>query len=281
MKLIRYLLSHALLIGFFVALGMGYYYRTHLFSEDVNTRIDHTVYRLMVLARLSPEQAESVTPTAQVDQGDQIPSGVTQSPRTDDQSAQTESVISPPPADAVSSPETEQLQTDVQTATETTEATEEVTEQAVESTSPAESVLAETQRASESAVVQENVEVDSSPIEEQEQIPAVSADKEAITTSHAELINQARLAFQSGDSKKAITLYQELSSLNPDDPNAYGELGNIFYIQGKWKQAGQAYYEATVRLLRRGQTGQVQYLYRVIHGLDRESAEKLRSQLGR
>ena len=58
-------------------------------------------------------------------------------------------------------------------------------------------------------------------------------------------------------------------------------MGNIFYIQGKWKEAGQAYYEAAIRLMRQGQTGQVQYLDRVIHGLDKESAEKLSSQMGR
>ena len=281
MKLIRYLLSHTLLIVFFVALGMGYYYRTQLFSEEVNARIDGTVHRLMVLARLSPEQTEPVIQRTELSPVVQIPSDATQLPRTDDKIAKTEPVISLSAADAVSNIEKEQLKTDTQTVTETTETTEQVTEEAVESTNHTESALAETERTSESVVEQGNVETNSTSTEGQEQIPAVSTDKEAITKSHAELINRARLAFQNGDSKKAIRLYQELGSLNPDNPNAYGELGNIFYLQGKWKQAGQVYYEAAVRLLRQGQTGQVQYLYRVIHGLDRESAEKLRRQLAR
>ena len=105
-------------------------------------------------------------------------------------------------------------------------------------------------------------------------------DKAVAATSHVDLLNQARSAFQNGMPEQAIELYEKLSELNPDDPNVHGELGNVFYAQGMWKQAGTAYYEAARRLLTQGEMGQVQYLYRVIQGLDPDSAEKLRGQLG-
>jgi len=88
------------------------------------------------------------------------------------------------------------------------------------------------------------------------------------------------MAFLDGKVEQAIQLYAQLTELNGNDPNIPGELGNVLYSQGKWKEAGAAYYEAATRLLARGEMGQVQYLYRVIQGLDPESAEKLRSQLG-
>ena len=98
--------------------------------------------------------------------------------------------------------------------------------------------------------------------------------------SHFELINQARHVYQCGDITNSIDLYRELGELYPEDPNVYGELGNVFYSKGEWKQASLAYYEAALRLHKRNQQEQIHYLYRVIQGLDPETAEKLRGQLG-
>lgn len=303
MKLIRYLLSHALLLAFFLALGFAYYNRAQLFSDDINAKIDNTVQRGMARVRSFPEQPKPVTQTSESGQvvatetvaqeapvgADQVPSEVAQSSEIDVEPAQTESVTSLPvddtAVDSASDADMQQVQIATQTTTETTtentgsESSGEVTEQTVEATNPAEPALSETEATSETVVAQASEAPDSASTAEQ--VPAVSTDKEAVTKSNAELLNHARLAFQSGDSNKAITLYRELSDLNPDDPNAYGELGNVLYSQGRWQQAGQAYYEAATRLLQQGQMEQVQYLYRVIHGLDRESADKLRSQMGR
>jgi len=49
MKLIRHLLSHGLLIAFLIAVGFAYYYRTVLFSEQVNEQIDSGVFSTMKL----------------------------------------------------------------------------------------------------------------------------------------------------------------------------------------------------------------------------------------
>ena len=96
-----------------------------------------------------------------------------------------------------------------------------------------------------------------------------------------DLLNQAIFAHQIGNDFNAIELYRELIQSYPDDPNVYGELGNVYYSKGKWKQASQAYYEAAVRLHKVEKTQQINYLVRVIEGLDPETAKKLNEQLGR
>lgn len=320
MKLIRYLLSHIILLAFLVALGFAYYYRAHLFSDNINARIDSTVHRVMVLVKLSPEQpeaSEQSLPVTETEprQADTVaaqeapavieedPAMVAQVSETDAEATKDEASTSQPAADPAIAPATdtvteaaidqEQAQATEATTDDTVEATEPATEQVTEADSaepdpvpatapaPADSTPEQAPQVTETVVAQGTDVSQSVPATEPDQTAAASTDKEAVATSHAELIGQARLAFQSGDSNKAISLYQELSDLNPDDPNAYGEMGNVLYAQGKWKEAGKAYYEAAIRLKRQGRMGQVQYLFRVIQGLDQESAEKLRSQLAK
>ena len=76
-------------------------------------------------------------------------------------------------------------------------------------------------------------------------------------------------------------LYIELTQLEQDNPDAFGELGNVYYSQGKWNEAGQAYYQAAVRLITEGNHNQVAYLHRVIKGLNAEHAEKLSQKMMR
>lgn len=93
------------------------------------------------------------------------------------------------------------------------------------------------------------------------------------------MLLMARQTFWNGDVKASEKLYLDLTSKKDSDPDAYGELGNVYYSQGKWKQAGKAYFEAASRLLELGKHDQVSYLLRVIQGLDSESAAKLRNQI--
>ena len=62
MKLIRHLLSHALLLAFLIALAFAYHYRGQLFSADINATIDNTVHKVMVLVKLIPKTSK---PSAQ------------------------------------------------------------------------------------------------------------------------------------------------------------------------------------------------------------------------
>lgn len=94
-----------------------------------------------------------------------------------------------------------------------------------------------------------------------------------------QMISMARQSFWNGNAQLSEKFYLDLAKSEDADPDVYGELGNVYYAQGKWKQAGKAYYEAAIRLLELKQGGQVGYLLRVIQGLDAESAEKLRQKM--
>lgn len=304
MKLIRYILSHAILLGFLVALGFAYYYRAQLFSQEVTTLIDRSVHKAMVMAKLAPEGSDPVSPAEPAVSSPTDDSQVAQETITEPvaQTEQLEAAGTPVDTSVVETSSeagsgpvlSEQPQEQAVTESELTAEQNEVSETEMAKPESAESgdteeavkveeVATETEKpeAQPEQVASVATEKEAADMAQPEQAESLSSDKEAVAKSHTELLNQARLAFQSGNSDKAVSLYKELSDLNPDDPNVYGELGNIFYSQGKWKQAGQAYYEAATRLLQKGQRGQVQYLHRVIQGLDQESAEKLRAQLGR
>lgn len=94
-----------------------------------------------------------------------------------------------------------------------------------------------------------------------------------------EMLLVARQTFWNGNPLGSEKIYLDLVKLHESSPDVYGELGNVYYSQGKWEQAGKAYYQAAVRLLDLKQTQQVNYLLRVIQGLDAESAEKLKLKI--
>jgi len=95
------------------------------------------------------------------------------------------------------------------------------------------------------------------------------------SSAERELLINARTAFNQRSLRESEKYYIELTQFDNNNPDPFGELGNVYYSQGKWDEAGQAYYEAAVRLLKQGNQSQVLYLQRVISGLNTELAEKL------
>ncbi|NOY66317.1 MAG: hypothetical protein GXP13_02765 [Gammaproteobacteria bacterium] len=98
------------------------------------------------------------------------------------------------------------------------------------------------------------------------------------TMSKHHLLMKARSSFFSKNITLSEQYYIQLSQLDLDNPDVYGELGNVYYSQGKWNKASQAYYEAAVRLLAKGNNARAFYLQRIIQGLNPDLAVKL-SQL--
>ena len=140
------------------------------------------------------------------------------------------------------------------------------------------------------ALLEKNAEVISPTEEKNDSDVAYSKDTaeqlavaESPSVDTKQVLHTARKLFWSGNVQGSEKLYRELISLDNGNPDAYGELGNVYYTQGNWKQAGEAYYEAAVRLLEQNNNDQtvdrVSYLLRVIQGLDKESAEKLRNKI--
>lgn len=257
MKLLRYLLSHGILLLLLVALAFAYYYRAQLFSSDINARIDGVVNKSLAWTEVFADKRSTTSPSMEQPQAS---------------SPEVNNIESPTAEPSMPVPVTARQDQDVVISQEMGE---QQSEQANEQAAEQEALPTP---AAEPATSTAMANTDESSTEQAAVEPV--NDQTAAANPQLDLLNQARIAFQSGKADESIKLYEELRELNPSDPNVHGELGNVLYAQGKWQQAGEAYYEAATRLLEQGQGGQVQYLYRIIQGLDQESAEKLRSRLG-
>lgn len=115
--------------------------------------------------------------------------------------------------------------------------------------------------------------------DEDEVVATGSSDRDFVGID--DLWLQARAAYGRGDLASATQHYLALSEQESDNPDVYGELGNVYYARGNFPEAGEAYYEAAIRLMELGQMGQMQYLVRVIEGLSPDSAAKLKQRLMR
>jgi len=102
--------------------------------------------------------------------------------------------------------------------------------------------------------------------------PASAAPEGASTY---QILAAAREAYWLRDYQTAENKYRQLTVMEPDNPDGYGELGNMYFSQGMWEQAASAYFEAGVRLVEEGQLEQAQQLVHVIRGLDGTQADEL------
>jgi len=60
-----------------------------------------------------------------------------------------------------------------------------------------------------------------------------------------------------------------------DNFDAYGELGNVYFNQGKKVEAAQAYFEAASILVQKGQIGRARSLMGLLRHLDKNKATEL------
>jgi tetratricopeptide (TPR) repeat protein len=90
-----------------------------------------------------------------------------------------------------------------------------------------------------------------------------------------QLLAAAREAYWLRDYETAESKYRELLALQPDNPDGYGELGNMYFSQGMWEQSASAYFDAGTRLVKEGQLEQARQLVDVIRGLDGTQADEL------
>jgi hypothetical protein len=114
--------------------------------------------------------------------------------------------------------------------------------------------------------------------------PSIPATAAAGTTSPAaredtgkpyQLLATARESFWKHNYAEAETKYRDLIALEPDNPDGYGELGNMYFTRGDWEQAAEAYFNAGKRLVQSGHIQQAGMLVEVIRGLNGSQADEL------
>jgi len=168
--------------------------------------------------------------------------------------------------------------------------TETVSEDAGIAPSPAAVTAAD--GAAESAVVVEEMEV---PVPEAVTAPDVaeSATLEPVAASeetardpasqveadaavpYYQLLASAREAYWLRDYQTAEDFYRRMIADDPDNPDGYGELANMYFNQGNWEAAASAYYEAGSRLVKAGLLAPARELVDVIRGLNGPQADAL------
>jgi tetratricopeptide (TPR) repeat protein len=82
----------------------------------------------------------------------------------------------------------------------------------------------------------------------------------------------ARKSFYQRNYKLSEQSYQNVIEKSDDNFDAYGELGNVYFNQGKNKQAASAYYEAAAILVRKGKVSRAKSLMGLLRHLDNSKA---------
>lgn len=104
------------------------------------------------------------------------------------------------------------------------------------------------------------------PIDPQPELPisAIEVLPEAKVVDPKEMLQKARGAFWDGDLEVAETHYLKYLALFPEDPNAFGELGNLYQSMGNTEAALNAYVEAGIRLQIAGGKDQLQQIIELL-----------------
>jgi hypothetical protein len=97
----------------------------------------------------------------------------------------------------------------------------------------------------------------------------------AVEVKPYELLAAAREAFWLHNYDDAEKNYRALTELEPQNPDGYGELGNMYFSQGRWEEAAAAYYAAGIRLITEGRLDSARELVIVIRGLNGQQADEL------
>ncbi|HEY9199471.1 MAG TPA: tetratricopeptide repeat protein, partial [Gammaproteobacteria bacterium] len=105
---------------------------------------------------------------------------------------------------------------------------------------------------------------------------AAGAAESAARAADVPALAAARGAFWARDFAQAEQLYRQLAADYPAASEPVGELGNMYFTQGRWHDAAAAYGDAVERLARAGDVPRAWRLLRVLHDLDPARAQAIR-----
>ena len=108
--------------------------------------------------------------------------------------------------------------------------------------------------------------------------PASQVEADA-AVPYYQLLASAREAYWLRDYQTAEGFYRRMIADDPDNPDGYGELANMYFNQGNWEAAAAAYYEAGTRLVKAGLLAPARELVDVIRGLNGPQADALDQEI--
>jgi hypothetical protein len=312
MKLLARILSHGFAIAVVMLLAIGLIYRGELFPEydlpdflDIGKLADHQ--KEPTTGRVDRDVVEAQPETPAAATADEQHQAEGRDTITDSTGTGTVEGIA---ATDVEEPEAEETLQEPPTETEAPSVlTEEVAEEpAIDAVAPipgetgqqpgeempevdvpplGESTAATETDLSEAEVIHEDVPESIEPAAPSPQsdtaiIPGDIAAEKPVSRPQEkayQLLADAREAYWLRDYDTAESKYLALTRLEPDNPDGYGELGNMYFSRGKWDQAATAYYAAGVRLIGQGLLTQAEELIAVIRGLNGANADDLEQKI--
>lgn len=263
MKLIRFFLSNILLIAFFCGVIYTYYYWDNLTGKDTPVG--------QAIAYLSKEY-KSV---------ENFIEGIKTK-----QSGEDVAVSTPEEAPVDASRETSVEASEEASNEASKEASEETPSQTVAAIdAPQGTQIATAAESSSDVFVTPEIEqslnraVDQA-LHDPDSITTIVTDSNTAQDNDRELWINARKAFYKRDYQTSIESYEQLIANTTDNFDAYGELGNVYFNQGKKTEAAASYYEAAAILVKLGQARRADSLMSLLNYLDAEKATQLRELIG-
>ena len=107
----------------------------------------------------------------------------------------------------------------------------------------------------------------------------VIEDNEALRKTQLRL-NLARDAFSKEDYRAAESLYLQYLAERPEDAVAFSELGNLYRVMGRERDALDAYYEAALRFRGQGDAAEVKQLQGILERAGDRRATALAGKAG-
>ncbi|MEQ1668729.1 MAG: tetratricopeptide repeat protein [Sulfuriferula sp.] len=92
-------------------------------------------------------------------------------------------------------------------------------------------------------------------------------------------LDKAREAFAKGDVETSIAAYQTYLKDDTSNADARGELGNVYYLNGRLPEAAQAYYDAAKLLIAQNHPERVSALLPIIGQVNPPLANELAQKL--
>ena len=93
------------------------------------------------------------------------------------------------------------------------------------------------------------------------------------------LLFQARQAYWDKNYEQAIQGYQQLIQKEPNNPDYFGELGNIYYSLNDFPNASRHYSQAALVLIQHNKMEQARSLVSPVTAMNRELGDKLRQRM--
>ena len=101
----------------------------------------------------------------------------------------------------------------------------------------------------------------------------------AASVKASDYLSGARAAFAAGDTQWAIYYYSMYLDQRNTDASAWGELGNVHYLDGNLPEAAKAYFNAANLLIDRGQTARAMQLIPAIEEGDPSLSDAIHLRL--